>query len=97
MGSPVHSLDGQELSGSAHFFAVDAGGLSLALQTAAVYGDLVETAFDVHRFALYDALGWEGPRDSDEERIKGKQLSEFLWRGTLKEKIQYAESARKRE
>ena len=69
----------------------------LALQTAAVYGDLVEIAFDVHRFALYDALGWERPRDSDEERIKGKHLSEFLWRGTLKEKIQYAESARKRE
>ena len=69
----------------------------LALQTAAVYGDLVETAFDVHRFSLYDALSSERPRDSDEEKIKGKDLSDFLWRGTLKEKIQYAESARKRE
>lgn len=69
----------------------------LALQTAAVYGDLVETAFDVHRFALYDALGWERPRDSDEEKIRGKQLSEFLFRGTTKEKIQYAEPARKGE
>lgn len=69
----------------------------LALQTAAVYGDLVETAFDVHRFALYDALSWERPKNSDVERIKGKELSEFLFRGTLKERILYPESTEKGE
>lgn len=59
------------------------------LQTAAVYGDLVETAFDIHRFALYDAMNWERPRDSEEETVRGAQLTEFLWRGTTKEMISF--------
>jgi hypothetical protein len=61
----------------------------MAVQTAAVYGDLLETAFDLHRFALYDALGWPRPEDSEEEKTMGAQLSEFLWRGTTYNKIQY--------
>lgn len=69
----------------------------LALQTAAVYGDLVETAFDMNRFALYDALGWARPKDSDEEKARGKDLSEFLFRGTTREKIQYKESSKSDE
>ncbi len=69
----------------------------LALQTAAVYGDLVETAFDLHRFALYNALSWERPKDSDEEKIKGKDLSEFLWRGTTRKRVQYKESSKSDE
>jgi hypothetical protein len=34
----------------------------MALQTATVYGDLMETAFDLHRFVQYDALGWQRPK-----------------------------------
>ena len=66
----------------------------IALQTAEVYGDLVETAFDLHHLSLYDALGWERPKDDEEEKATGAQLSEFLWRGTTKEKIQYADPAK---
>lgn len=61
----------------------------LAMQAAEVYGDLVETAFDLHRFALYDALAWPRPRSNDEEKASGKQLTEFLWRGTHEGKISY--------
>lgn len=61
----------------------------MALQTAAVYGDLVETAFDMHRFAIYDAMSWPRPIDSEEEKTKGIKLIEFLWRGTTEGKIQY--------
>jgi len=62
----------------------------LALQTAGVYGDLLETAFDLYRFELYDALGWPRPKDSEEEQAKGEQVSEFLWRGSTGGKIDYS-------
>jgi hypothetical protein len=61
----------------------------MTLQTAAVYGDLMETAFDLHRFALYDALGWPRPKDCNEEKVAGARLTEFLWRGAIGEKIVY--------
>jgi len=37
---------------------------------------------DLHRMALYEALGWPRPKDSDEEKALGRRLTEFLWRGT---------------
>jgi hypothetical protein len=58
-------------------------------QTAVVYGDLMETAFDLYRFSLYDALGWPRPKNSSEEKVAGARLTEFLWRGTIGEKIVY--------
>lgn len=61
----------------------------LAMQAAEVYGDLVETAFDLHRFALYDALSWPRPLSSDKEMASGLRLTEFLWRGTYDRKIVY--------
>lgn len=64
-----------------------------AIQTAAVYGDLVETAFDLHRFALYDAMEWPRPSSSAGEVSSGMQLTEFLWRGTMGEEIVYKVSA----
>lgn len=60
-----------------------------AIQAAEVYGDLVETAFDLHRFALYDALGWPRPDSSETEKACGLELTEFLWRGTHEGKITY--------
>jgi len=56
---------------------------NMALQAAMAYGDLLEAAFDLHRMALYDALGWPRPKDSAEEKALGRRLTEFLWRGTL--------------
>lgn len=62
---------------------------SLAVQAAEVYGALVETAFDLHRFSLYDALGWPRPESSEMEKAVGLELTEFLWRGTYRRKIRY--------
>ncbi|PWH18340.1 MAG: hypothetical protein DDG60_00680 [Anaerolineae bacterium] len=55
----------------------------LMLPVAMTYADLIESAFDLYRFSLYDALGWPRPTDSQSEPEQGKALTEFLWRGTL--------------
>jgi len=60
-----------------------------ACLAAVPYGDLIETAFDLYRFRLYDALGWARPAESASEKAHGEALNEFLWRGVLKEPIRY--------
>jgi len=60
---------------------------SMAIQSAMTYGDLLESAFDLHRLSLYDSLGWPRPRNAHEEKSEGLMLTEFLWRGTLPEAI----------
>ena len=62
---------------------------SMIIQAAMAYGELFEAAFDLHRMSLYDALAWASPKNSEEEKILGGQLTEFLWRGTLPNKINY--------
>ncbi len=52
----------------------------LAVTRAAAFGELVRAAFDLHRLALYDALGWPRP-SPEEEKEAGKRLTAFLWRG----------------
>ncbi len=52
----------------------------LAVASARTFADLVLAAFTLHRFALYDALGWERPRPG-EEKDRGARLTAFLWRG----------------
>ncbi len=52
----------------------------LAVSRAAVFGELVRAAFDLHRLALYDALGWPRPKP-EEEVATGRRLTAFLWRG----------------
>ena len=66
---------------------------SLSLQAAMAYGDLLESAFDLHRLSLYKALGWPLPKSTKEEKVLGSQLTEFLWRGTLPKslKLQHKE------
>jgi hypothetical protein len=61
----------------------------MACQSAMAYGDLLESAFDLHRFLLYDALGWNLPKNSQEEKALGSQLTEFLWRGISPKKLTY--------
>lgn len=61
----------------------------LALPVAMTYADLIESAFDLYRFSLYDALGWPRPANSDEEAAKGQALTEFLWRGASESLVQY--------
>ena len=61
----------------------------MTLQAAMAYGDLLEAAFDLHRLSLYEAMGWSRPTDSEKEKAQGKQMTEFLWRGTMPEQITY--------
>jgi hypothetical protein len=49
---------------------------------AETYGDLVESAFDIHRVALYEALRWPLPENPAEERAAGERLTSYLWRGS---------------
>jgi hypothetical protein len=54
-----------------------------AIEAATVYAELLEATFDLHRQLLYQALGWKKPENPDEERRVGKQLNDYLWRGTV--------------
>lgn len=66
----------------------------MACQSAMSYGELLESAFDLHRFSLYDALNWPRPRNTKEEQAFGAQLTEYLWRGTLLTPIKYVEKSK---
>jgi hypothetical protein len=46
-----------------------------------VYGDLFESAFDVHRIALYQALRWPLPTNPAQEQVAGSEVTEYLVRG----------------
>jgi hypothetical protein len=46
-----------------------------------IYGDLLESAFDLYRTLLYKSLRWKLPRNPTEERELGKGLTDYLWRG----------------
>jgi len=49
---------------------------------ASAFGDLLRSAFDVHRFTLYDTLRLPRPKDPAGEPASGKILTEYLFRGT---------------
>lgn len=53
------------------------------LTAARTYADLLEASFDVHRLALYDAVGLDRPAVPGNEHADGARLTAFLWRGTL--------------
>lgn len=53
-----------------------------ALTSATALGELQETAFDLHRAALYRQLRWPLPADAASERASGRRLSAYLWRGS---------------
>ncbi|MGB3613347.1 MAG: hypothetical protein WBA10_06080 [Elainellaceae cyanobacterium] len=52
------------------------------LTAASTYGTLLEAAFDLHRFALYEALHWPLPKTPEEEHHSGALLTQYLWRGS---------------
>jgi hypothetical protein len=58
-----------------------------AVYAAEVYGDLIRTAFDLHRFDLYAALQWPRPPDSASERVYGERLTQYLFRGILDDPV----------
>jgi hypothetical protein len=61
----------------------------MACQSAMSYGDLLEAAFDLYRFSLYDAMGWPRPKSTQTEPELGSQLTEHMWRGTLPKPLTY--------
>lgn len=52
-----------------------------AISAALVYGDTVQTAFDLHRFDLLTALHLQLPLDRDSEKSENEKLSTFLLEG----------------
>ncbi|MEO0885202.1 MAG: hypothetical protein AAFY54_04620 [Cyanobacteria bacterium J06648_10] len=52
------------------------------VQAAQVYGELLESAFDLYRFQLYEGLHWPRPKTPAEERDFGKGLTKYLWHGS---------------
>ncbi len=52
---------------------------------AEVFGDLLDSAFDLHRCALYQQLRWplpENPHQETGEHGTGAALTQYLWRGS---------------
>lgn len=60
-----------------------------ALSAARVYGVLLEAAFDLHRFALYEELRFPLPEDTSVEKAKGEQLTAYLFYGLVDEPITF--------
>jgi hypothetical protein len=60
-----------------------------ALQAAGVYGELLRTAFDLYRFALYESLRWPLPTTPAEEQRMGQELTSYLWRGSYAESLTF--------
>jgi hypothetical protein len=53
------------------------------IASAGVYGELIRTAYDLHRFDLYKKLNWPRPKLIGEEIEFGESLTEYLFRGPL--------------
>ena len=54
------------------------------LSFARSYGNLIEATFDLYRIELYKALRWSLPKTSKEEKEQGELLTEYLWRGSIR-------------
>ena len=50
------------------------------LNAAIIYGDLLESAFDLYRIELYKSLRWPLPTSPQEEQQLGEQLTAYLWK-----------------
>jgi hypothetical protein len=48
---------------------------------AAVFADLLESAFDIHRGLLFRSLRWPLPANPRDERASGEQITTYLMRG----------------
>jgi hypothetical protein len=53
-----------------------------AVAAAAVYGELLEATYDVHRWSLYAELHWPPPANPSEEKAVGEALTSYLYRGS---------------
>ncbi|MBM3727973.1 MAG: hypothetical protein FJW40_21430 [Acidobacteria bacterium] len=62
-----------------------------AVEAAKNYGDLLESAFDVHRRKLYEAVRWKQPESAGEERAAGAALTAYLLRGSDAAGVRFAD------
>jgi hypothetical protein len=53
-----------------------------ATSLAEVYGELIESCYDLHRTTLYHALRWPLPKNPLEELQTGMQVTQYIWRGS---------------
>lgn len=49
---------------------------------AIVFGDLLDSAFDLYRFSLYEQVRWTLPANPSAETATGTGLTQHLWRGS---------------
>jgi hypothetical protein len=61
------------------------------LSAAELFGDLTESAFDLYRMQLYDALHLPRPTSPADEREHGDRLTRTLWHGAIDPGIEYVE------
>lgn len=59
------------------------------LDSAIVYGDLIESVFDLYRSSLYQSLRFPLPTNPAAERAIGLQVTEYLFRGSHSASIQF--------
>jgi hypothetical protein len=59
------------------------------LNAGRLFGDLVETAFDLHWMALYDALHIARPHTAAETRDHGALVTRLLWQGEADARVVY--------
>jgi hypothetical protein len=52
------------------------------VNAAKTYGELLDATFDLYRNELYKLLRWPLPKNPLLERKMGKQISDYLWRGS---------------
>ncbi len=53
-----------------------------AVNTAEVYGDLLDSSYDLYRTLLYQSLRWPMPTNPAEEYQQGLLLTQYIWRGS---------------
>jgi hypothetical protein len=61
-----------------------------AHQAARAYGGLFRSAFDLHRFAVYESMRWPLPDSPPAERTQGGRLTLYLLEGSGAEGVVYA-------
>ena len=52
------------------------------INTAEIYGDLLDSSYDLYRKLLYQSLRWPLPTNPAEEYQQGLLLTQYIWRGS---------------
>jgi hypothetical protein len=63
-------------------------------QRVEAFTDLVESAFDLHRFSLYEQLRVPVPECPQEEPARGAEVTQLLYRGVAPEDMKFARPTR---